>query len=191
MRWLIVGDSLTEGMLQPLANAMSAAGIAGGIVAHQGWGTGRWLRSGEVQTAISKYDPDLVVYILGTNDDPFNRRAVEGLVALAPDVRWIGPFHSDEMDASFRELLGDRFIPGVPLAAGLPRSPDGIHFPRSSGEELAGRVVESVCEGQRSVPGWVVVGGVALATLAVLALFSSRRSREVWEKDRWVKGEGR
>jgi hypothetical protein len=189
MRWLIVGNSLTEGMMQPLADAMEARGIAGGIVAHQGWGTGRWLRSGEVQTAISKYDPDLVVYILGTNDDPFNRRAVEGLVALAPDVRWVGPFHSDAMDGAFRELLGDRFVPGVPLTEGLRRTPDGIHFPGSSSEVLAERIVEAIQVARRLVPGWLVVGGVALAAFAVMALFSSRRSREVWEKDRWRAGQ--
>lgn len=185
MRWLIIGDSLTEGMMPFLRDGLQAKGIPGSIIARSGWSAQRWYNRGSVASRIVEKAPDLVVYILGTNDDdPPDERSIKGLLQAArgAEVRWVGPFDSNSKDPAFQSILGSRYIPGVPLAQGLTRTRDGVHFPTESYKVLAKRVIDAV-ESSRGIgiPNWAVIAMIVAAGFVVIGLFASPKIAMVWE----------
>jgi len=177
-RILVIGDSLTEGMAPFLGPAGDEYGLSVVGVGRVGWTTGRWVREGDVPSLLEAYRPDVVVYALGTNDDRVSETAVRALLAAAEgrEVRWVGPFDSGRLDAALGSLLGSRFVSGVPLGDGIPRTPDGVHMTRDGYSMLARRLVGALASSRSAaVAGWAIALATALATLLVLAAVGGGR----------------
>ena len=180
MRWLWIGDSHLEAMHSQIRDLTAARGIGGLLSYRRGWSSGRWLREGDVSSLIARARPDVVAYVLGTNDDPINADDLRGLVQAARTLRavWIGPFSTDEHDAEFRAALGSVFVSGYALARGLPFQ--NVHLTSSGYRALAPRLVAAVAGSQSKWIGVAVVGCAALATIGLVALGSSSTYERRW-----------
>jgi lysophospholipase L1-like esterase len=175
--WLIVGDSITEGMYDVLTDnpdrriyAMSSVGAS----------YRSWLDSGIYAATVEDVRPDLVVIALGTNPDgPTPVRFAEDVadaVGIAKGagakVILVGPFASDPTGE--RLAIMQRFAPtisGYDLAAGIPRTADGVHFTTTGYRLLAERMVPAVKKASGfSMPVWAWGLGAAFLVLAVGSL---------------------
>lgn len=188
MNWLWIGDSHLEAMLPHIRDLSAERGVGGSILARSGWSSSKWLREGSAASRIAQRNPDMVVYVLGTNDDPVSPQAVSGLVAAAGGrpVVWFGPFHSAAKDAALRAVLGDRFVSGAALAAGLPFPRGNVHLTAAGYRDLAPRIVDAALasRGHRIHPA-LVVGGTIAAGLVLLVAFG----RNPVYYERWKPGE--
>jgi lysophospholipase L1-like esterase len=189
MKWLWIGDSLTDGMRPGLRAESATRGIGGSISAAVGWSTARWLREGDPAGLVRRAGPDVVIAVLGTNDEAFDEAATRALVAAAGGRRvlWIGPFHTTARDADYRRVLGGaNFIAGAPLAVGLTRSQDGLHFTVEGYKVLANRCVTAVLARLRRSRWYVVAGGALAGVVGIGAvrLLAPARTRATWERRR-------
>jgi hypothetical protein len=188
MNWLWIGDSHLEAMLPRIRDLSAEKGIGGAIYARSGWSSGKWLAAGDAVGLIASRRPDMVVYVLGTNDDPVNPQAVQGLVAAAGGrpVVWFGPFHSTEKDAALRAVLGASFISGASLAAGLPFPRGNVHLTAAGYRDLAARLVDSASASRtRRIHPAVIIGGTIAVGVALIAIFG----RDPVYDRRWRPGE--
>lgn len=183
MRWLWVGDSHLEAMRSQIRDLTAARGIGGMLSYRRGWSSARWLREGDVPGLIARAQPNVVAYVLGTNDDPTNADALRGLVQAARGLRavWIGPFSTDRHDAEFRAALGSVFVSGSGLARGLPfQSGGNVHLTVEGYRQLAPRLVAAVAGSRSKWVGVAVVAGATLAALGLIALGGSRVFERKW-----------
>lgn len=183
MKWLWIGDSHLEAMLPRIRDLSAQRGIGGSIYARSGWSSGRWLQNGNVAGLVASVRPDVVVYVLGTNDDPVDPGAVSGLVAAAGGrpVIWFGEFDTSAKDAAFRAILGSRFVSGAALARDLPFYPGNVHLTAAGYKALAPRLVDAAAtSGQSRIPGVLVLGGVLLAGVGLIAWGSHARYEQRW-----------
>lgn len=186
---LIIGDSITLGMQPYLVEAFRAQPSVGRVwvEAETGASTAAWQRGGRIAALVASRRPDVVVLVLGTNDEGSEDQE-EGYEALvgraASDARshgarvlWIGPFQEDAggraRTAIIRRTVGSGgVIDGVELASGLSRAPDGLHLQmgeyRALAVRLAARVVERAgagggSAGSSAAPalGAILIGAVA------------------------------
>lgn len=177
MRWLWIGDSHLEAMHSQIRDLSAARGAGGLLSYRRGWSSGRWLRDGDVPALVARAQPDVVAFLLGTNDDPPNADAVRGLAQTARNARvvWFGPFHSPAHDDLFRSVLDGAFVSGAALAKDLPfQSGGNVHLTAAGYAALAPRLVEMMLPQQSWKVGLAVVGGCVLAALGLVALGGSR-----------------
>ncbi len=206
MNWLWVGDSHLEAMRSRIRDLSVERGLGGLVSFRRGWSSARWLREGDVSALIARADPAIVVYVLGTNDDPISPTAIAGLRDLATAagarVLWFGPFHTTAHDAAFRAVLGPAYVSGAEMAAGLRFHAGNVHLVSDDYPVLAARLVDRAVEHPRSTMlGLAVLGGSALAVVGLLAVGSTSAMRRRWTSaephpftERWprlVRGRGR
>lgn len=182
---LIIGDSITNGMMPYLPAAFQAVLPAATVYieAEDGTSIRTWLRDGRLRALVDARRPDLVVVGLGTNDE--GREGTESyradVEALARDARrhgaslvWIGPYQDDAGGRArlqdIQSVLPGSAVDGVGLAQGLERAADGIHLRMPSYRTLAERLARTVAgrAPSESVAGPVVTAVVVGALLAVL-----------------------
>lgn len=185
MNWLWIGDSHLEAMHSRIRDLSIDRGVGGLVSYRRGWSSTRWLRDGNVPSLIARAQPDLVVYVLGTNDDPVSANAISGLRDLAVSagarVLWFGPFRTSAHDAEFRTVLGDSFVSGAEMARGLRFPPGNVHLVSDDYPVLAARLVAHVERAPRTTTlGLVVLGGTVLATIGLLVVGSTPVMRRRW-----------
>ena len=152
-RFLLIGDSLAEGLGVPLTDPN--ANVAGRVVSKRGARISAYVGNGnmvaDLQRTLAEFQPTVVLVSLGTNDeaarlrDPYAdiKKATEANVAallksLANyNVIWIGPPQLPwENDTLFRQMLRQAVGPENYFASHLShpvnnariRANDGIHF---------------------------------------------------------------
>jgi lysophospholipase L1-like esterase len=185
MRWLLIGDSILEGMAPYLAELLAAAypSDAFRVLAFSGWSTRRWLREGDLAAVVRDWRPGLVVIMLGTNDEGEERSAsyassVRDLAAqatsLGAELYWIAAWSGTGTAARYRIIrrILETAVDGTGLMRGVEMSGE-IH-PSSRGYRLlalhTAEAIVRLVEGTRSAPGTVLAPLAIGATLAVLAL---------------------
>jgi len=196
MRWVWIGDSITEAMAEPLALGYSARGDEAFIYHNSGWSVARWLAEGAVDSTVLAARPAVVVVALGTNDtDAPQERFVRNVKELTERAKasnarvvWIGPFNSRARNDWGKAAAVAPWVDGMKLAAGLARTPDGVHFTAEGSRELAQRAATAVdtelaellrppkppSRGSVVVP---LVLGLVLGGAIVAGVRLSRRSR--------------
>jgi lysophospholipase L1-like esterase len=190
LRTLWIGDSHLVGMASRVRELAGARGWSGLVSAHVGWSTGRWASSGELPPLVARAQPDVLIVVLGTNDEPPNADDVRSLLAQAPGVRsiWIGPFWTTKFDGVYSSASPE-FTSGSSLASGLPFPTSGSHLTAARYGILAERLVAEVAAMTRGPLGPLLIGGgVALAVVVALAVSFDKGRKTVWEK-KWTKAE--
>lgn len=186
MRWLLIGDSILEGMAPHLGPLLEAAYSedAVQVVAFEGWSTRRWLREGDLVARVRDFHPGRVVIMLGTNDEGEERgptgyaTAVRQLAVEAGSggarVYWISAFSGTGTASRYRIIR--REIPGAVDGASLMHGVEmaGEIHPNPRGyRTLALHVAEAIVrltEGHQAAPGSVLAPLAIGATVAVVAL---------------------
>ena len=184
MKWLWIGDSHLEAMLPCIRDLSAARGIGGSIYARSGWSSHKWLTDGDAAGLVASHQPDVVVYVLGTNDDPVSPQAVAGLVAAAGGrpVVWFGPFRDNTKDAALHSVLGDRFVSGAALAKDLPFPAGNVHLTAAGYKALAPRLVDAAAtHGQTKILPVLIIGGTLLAGVVLIAFGSSPAYERRWQ----------
>ncbi len=183
--WLIVGDSISEGMANIIADY---PGRTIHVMSSVGASYRSWLDSGLYQYAVAENRPELVVIALGTNPaGPMPVRFEEDVataVGIAKGagakVILVGPFASDPTGE--RLAILKKYAPtisGYDLAVGIPRTADGVHFTGDGYRLLAERMLPAVKKVQGfSMPGWAWGLGVLLLTFSVVGLAWPSRERK-------------
>ena len=192
MRTLWIGDSHLVGMASRVRELAGARGWSGLVSAHVGWSTGRWASSGELPPLVARVTPDLLVVVLGTNDEPPTPDDVRALLAQAPGVRaiWIGPFWTTKFDGVYSSASPE-FTSGSSLAAGLPFPSAGSHLTHAQYGILAERLVAEVAAMSRGPLGPLLLGiGAAAAVVLALAVSFDKGRATTWER-KWKPGEAR
>ena len=186
MKWLWIGDSHLQAMLPQIQTLSAAKGIGGSIYAHIGWSSHKWLTEGDAAGLIAQHDPDMVVYVLGTNDDPVSPAAVKGLVAAAGGrpVVWFGEFDTPAKDQAFKAILGSKYHSGAALAAGLPFYSGNVHLTAAGYKALAPKLVDAASSSGSWVTPLLAISIVLAAGIGLVAW----GSRPVYEQ-RWKPGE--
>jgi lysophospholipase L1-like esterase len=192
MRTLWIGDSHLVGMASRVRELAGARGWSGIVSAHVGWSTGRWASSGELPPLVARAMPEVLVVVLGTNDEPPNADDVRALLAQAPGVRaiWIGPFWTTKFDGVYA-AASPEFTSGSSLAQGLPFPTSGSHLTHAQYGILAERLVAEVAAMTRGPMGPLLLGlGTAAAIIVALAVSFDKGRKTVWER-KWKAGEAR
>lgn len=190
MRTLWIGDSHLAGMADRVRELAGGRGWSGLVSSRVGWSTGRWASSGELPSLVARATPELLVVVLGTNDDPPNADDVRALLAQAPGVRaiWIGPFWTTRFDRVYASAAPE-FTSGASLATHLPFPSSGSHLTHAQYGILAERLVAEVAAMTRGPLGPLLLGGgVALAVVVALAVSFDKGRKTVWER-KWTKDE--
>ena len=185
MSWLWIGDSHLEAMHSQIRDLSIEKGIGGLVSYRRGWSSARWLREGDVPSLMARAQPALVVYVLGTNDDPISSAAISGLAELAhaagARVLWFGPFHTDTHDAEFRAILGSDYVSGAEMARGLRFPAGNVHLVSDDYPALAARLVDRAFERPRlTTLGITVLAGSIVTVVGLLLVSSSPRMRQRW-----------
>lgn len=187
MKWALIGDSEAVGLQGPLAQELHAQGYdLAGYVAEIGWQTGRMVREGRDRVITATRDADLVVIVLGGNDEPTPELALKigDLVGLArttrsPRIVWVGPAHTTRPDLAARKAevaaiqratmpkLGAEWINGYVTTRDLEHAPDGVHFTASARAIWASRIANEITNSRSR---GLVVGALAGAAVAGLGL---------------------
>lgn len=184
---LWIGDSHLEAMIGSLRDGAGARGWAGSLVAHRGWSTGRWAREGGLAAMVAVRHPDVVVVLLGTNDNPVDSDAARRLLAQAGGAKvvWFGPFHSLAADAVLGPAVGAGYVSGAALARGLPFAAGGnVHLTAAGYEQLADRLLDAVAG--RLHGSWkraALVGSAFALVIGTVIVVADRprRRRPAWE----------
>ncbi len=155
-RVLHVGDSMVPLVGFYLRPAVKANGGMYWIDSEESTSTLSWDNDRALQKAMYKYDPQLIIISLGSNElfDPKPQRRAAAIRGLVKDTRgrtclWIGP-PAWKKDTGFIEVLKAnlghcRFFDSVAMK--LPRMPDGRHPSWTGGHRWA-------------VAVWKMLGGV-------------------------------
>lgn len=95
---LLIGDSMAEGLASPLKQLAAGDGVILHAVYHRGTRIDQWASDPLLPAILAEFQPDLVLVVLGTNDEYLPASAVpkqlqdaEALIAkMGAPVAWVG-----------------------------------------------------------------------------------------------------
>lgn len=139
-RLFVVGDSMAVGLRPHLAALSQESKIALESLAKEGTRIDQWAHSKVLQDKLTKFQPTLVLVVLGTNDEylgtgarerqaPYLKDLLANLERTGADVVWVGP-PALARSSGIRELIrsqvpDSRYFPSDTLQ--IPRGPDQLH----------------------------------------------------------------
>lgn len=155
MRFLFVGDSVTEGMAPSLGRYVLSLGVEAEVVSRVGMSVEQAVTDELVTRGLRDGRPQATIVMLGTNPTGIMnleafRRSVMALRSLVLTfcgrLAWIGPWAGEDASERveiIRAAVGFRVADGRALGAGLERAGEGnVHFHRDAYTPLAWRVAE-------------------------------------------------
>jgi lysophospholipase L1-like esterase len=159
-RILILGDSMIDGLLPPLADYAVENGHSVNAVIWYGSRTIDWARGSRLSDALRDYRPTFVIFVVGsseltTRDVEKRASAVKTMLKLVGDRKlvWIGPpnWRRDTGLGALleREVGAGRYFRSLELS--FERKRDGIHPTLASSKRWMDAVAEWIT-GRSAVP---------------------------------------
>lgn len=139
-RLFVVGDSMAVGLTPHLKALSQESKVAIESLAKQGTRIDQWAHSKVLQDKLTKFQPTLILVVLGTNDEylgqgaaerqaPYLKDLLKNLERTGADVVWVGPpalSRSSGIAELVRSQVPDsRYFPSETLQ--IPRGPDQLH----------------------------------------------------------------
>ena len=142
-RLLLVGDSLAVGLSTPFKDMAQKSNVAFASLAKVGTRMDQWAKNADLTTALTTFQPTLILVSLGTNDasmlpasamsiaTPALTTLLARLRATGAEVVWIGPptlpaAKSPQVLDLIRSTLDKKHsFPSEQLV--IPRGPDQLH----------------------------------------------------------------
>lgn len=160
MRYALIGDSHSQ-IIFPALKALLPGDVVLSV-SKPGWSESKFLSDESTLQALTQARADIVIFALGGNNFDFtnkytgfiNQLLNRARIAGSKRILWIGPFPSSKADVNSRhektrnQLLSILpnfndvvYIDGYPLAD-VRNSHDGVHFDRSTYQQVAKYVVQ-------------------------------------------------
>lgn len=142
MKVFLLGDSLAVGLSVPLRALSKDYGIVFQSMGKVGSRIDQWALDEDMYDAVQKFQPDLVLVSLGTNDEylagdggsrqaPFLDKLLYRLRGVSKDVVWIGPPKLPKAGTNgvipeiLKAIPRSHYIPSQEYD--IPRAPDQLH----------------------------------------------------------------